>query len=63
MTFSKKEEVKAWEQEFVPCIHTLNIVQQDTTHAAFTGTGFLALLSRTDANISLQNQTIAQSVI
>ncbi|KAJ5101466.1 hypothetical protein NUU61_003688 [Penicillium alfredii] len=29
MTFSKREEVKAWEQEFVPCEHTLNLVQQD----------------------------------
>ena len=29
MTVSKKEEVKAWEQEFVPCEHTLCMVQQD----------------------------------
>lgn len=29
MTFSKKEEVKAWEQEFVPCEHTLCMVQQE----------------------------------
>lgn len=29
MTFSKKEEVKAWEQEFVPCEHTLCLVQQE----------------------------------
>ncbi|CAL5874896.1 uncharacterized protein PFLUO_LOCUS9198 [Penicillium psychrofluorescens] len=29
MTFSKREEVKAWEQEFVPCEHTLCLVQQD----------------------------------
>ncbi|KAJ5102871.1 hypothetical protein N7532_003400 [Penicillium argentinense] len=28
MTFSKREEVKAWEQEFVPCEHTLCLVQQ-----------------------------------
>ncbi|KAL4874199.1 hypothetical protein BDV12DRAFT_3710 [Aspergillus spectabilis] len=28
MTFSKKEEIKAWEQEFVPCEHTLGLVQQ-----------------------------------
>ncbi|KAK9554067.1 ubiquitin C-terminal hydrolase Ubp14 [Aspergillus fumigatus] len=28
MTFSKKEEIKAWEQEFVPCEHTLCLVQQ-----------------------------------
>ncbi|KAJ5913458.1 hypothetical protein N7504_002341 [Penicillium tannophilum] len=29
MTFSKREEVKAWEQEFVPCEHTLCLTQQD----------------------------------
>lgn len=27
MTFSKREEVKAWEQEFVPCDHTLCLNQ------------------------------------
>ncbi|CAI7639069.1 unnamed protein product [Penicillium glandicola] len=36
MTFSKKEEVKAWEQEFVPCEHTLCLVQQDNTQAMST---------------------------
>ncbi|KAJ5355776.1 Ubiquitinyl hydrolase [Penicillium concentricum] len=36
MTFSKKEEVKAWEQEFVPCEHTLCLVQQDNTQATST---------------------------
>lgn len=36
MTFSKKEEVKAWEQEFVPCEHTLCLVQQDNTQAVST---------------------------
>jgi ubiquitin carboxyl-terminal hydrolase 5/13 len=29
LTFSKREEVKAWEQEFVPCEHTLCLTQQD----------------------------------
>ncbi|KAJ6136036.1 hypothetical protein N7512_001196 [Penicillium capsulatum] len=29
MTYSKKEEVKAWEQEFIPCEHTLCLVQKD----------------------------------
>ncbi|OJJ49497.1 hypothetical protein ASPZODRAFT_127964 [Penicilliopsis zonata CBS 506.65] len=28
MTYSKKEEIKAWEQEFIPCQHTLNLSQQ-----------------------------------
>jgi ubiquitin carboxyl-terminal hydrolase 5/13 len=29
LSFSKREEVKAWEQEFIPCEHTLYLVQQD----------------------------------
>ncbi|KAJ5491777.1 Ubiquitinyl hydrolase [Penicillium expansum] len=36
MTFSTREEVKAWEQEFVPCEHTLCLVQQDNTQAVLT---------------------------
>ncbi|KAL5332159.1 hypothetical protein BJX70DRAFT_384968 [Aspergillus crustosus] len=28
ITFSKREEIKAWEQEFVSCKHTLGLVQQ-----------------------------------
>lgn len=32
MTFSKREEVKAWEQEFVPCEHTLCLNQGDSRH-------------------------------
>jgi ubiquitin carboxyl-terminal hydrolase 5/13 len=28
LSFSKKEEIKAWEQEFVPCEHTLCLVQK-----------------------------------
>lgn len=27
LTFSRQEEVKAWEQEFVPCEHTLYLKQ------------------------------------
>ncbi|CAG8947321.1 unnamed protein product [Penicillium salamii] len=34
MTHSKKEEVKAWEQEFVPCEHTLCLVQQENPKTA-----------------------------
>ncbi|OQD79523.1 hypothetical protein PENANT_c049G06754 [Penicillium antarcticum] len=34
MAFSKREEVKAWEQEFVPCEHTLCLVQQESEQAA-----------------------------
>ncbi|GES62714.1 ubiquitinyl hydrolase [Aspergillus terreus] len=29
MTYSKREEVKAWEQEFVPCEHTLCLEQHE----------------------------------
>ncbi|BDD63817.1 hypothetical protein MAP00_008675 [Monascus purpureus] len=29
LAFSQREEVKAWEQEFVPCEHTLCLVQQE----------------------------------
>ncbi|KAE8156462.1 hypothetical protein BDV40DRAFT_281131 [Aspergillus tamarii] len=32
MSFSKREEVKAWEQEFVPCEHTLCLNQHDSRH-------------------------------
>jgi ubiquitin carboxyl-terminal hydrolase 5/13 len=28
LTFSHREEVKAWEQEFVPCEHTLCVQQE-----------------------------------
>ncbi|KAL3457750.1 hypothetical protein BJX64DRAFT_280428 [Aspergillus heterothallicus] len=28
-TFSRREEVKAWEQEFVPCEHTIALVQEE----------------------------------
>ncbi|KAH8704692.1 putative ubiquitin C-terminal hydrolase [Talaromyces proteolyticus] len=37
MTFSTREEVKAWEQEFVPCEHTLCLVQQDRDSSLNTG--------------------------
>ena len=32
MTFAKREEVKAWEQEFTPCEHTLCLEQQGSGH-------------------------------
>ncbi|KAL3469471.1 hypothetical protein BJX99DRAFT_241252 [Aspergillus californicus] len=28
--FSKREEIKAWEQEFIPCEHTLTLAQQES---------------------------------
>lgn len=37
LTFSKREEVKAWEQEFVPCEHTLCLVQHDSKQIASQG--------------------------
>lgn len=44
MTFSRKEEVKAWEQEFVPCEHTLCMVQQENENK--DGKGSYYFLSR-----------------
>lgn len=38
MTFSKREEVKAWEQEFVPCEHTLCLAQENVAGAESNGT-------------------------
>ena len=38
MTFSKREEVKAWEQEFIPCEHTLCLAPQDPGNAESKGT-------------------------
>ena len=37
LTFSKREEVKAWEQEFVPCEHTLCLVQDSPQKIASQG--------------------------
>lgn len=37
MTFSKREEVKAWEQEFVPCEHTLCLAQHNSKKIASQG--------------------------
>lgn len=38
MTYSKREEVKAWEQEFVPCEHTLCLVQKEVENGETKGT-------------------------
>lgn len=38
MTFSKREEVKAWEQEFVSCEHTLCLTQEDVADSESKGT-------------------------
>lgn len=37
LSFSKREEVKAWEQEFIPCEHTLCLVQQDNGNVNGSG--------------------------
>jgi ubiquitin carboxyl-terminal hydrolase 5/13 len=37
LTFSKREEVKAWEQEFVPCKHTLGFIQLDQSSVSRHG--------------------------
>ena len=44
MTFSKREEVKAWEQEFVPCEHTLCLVQQEIEDADSKGNDSLEVI-------------------
>lgn len=38
MTFSKREEVKAWEQEFIPCEHTLCLAQEKVADSESKGT-------------------------
>jgi hypothetical protein len=47
MTFSKREEVKAWEQEFVPCEHTLSLNQIDSRHIESKGISQLPRLPST----------------
>lgn len=37
MTFSKREEVKAWEQEFIPCEHTLCLTQNQVENSEAKG--------------------------
>lgn len=43
MSFTKREEVKAWEQEFVPCEHTLCLVQADAGDLGSKGTVHIIL--------------------
>lgn len=43
MTFSKREEVKAWEQEFIPCEHTLCLAQKEIENAESRGECILQL--------------------
>lgn len=43
MTFSKREEVKAWEQEFIPCEHTLCLAQEEVENAESRGECILQL--------------------
>lgn len=45
LTFSKREEVKAWEQEFVPCEHTLCLTQQDCKEIGLLGNEMFSLQS------------------
>lgn len=37
LTFSRQEEVKAWEQEFTPCEHTRCLEQDQTSEVNSTG--------------------------
>lgn len=50
MTFSKREEVKAWEQEFVPCEHTLCLTQQDVENVESKGI-YLSCGTQTPATV------------
>lgn len=43
LTFSKREEIKAWEQEFVPCEHTLCLTQQDRKEIVPSGNEMFSL--------------------
>lgn len=36
-TFSRKEEVKAWEQEYKPCQHILSLVQDQSNQTTSKG--------------------------
>lgn len=38
MTFARQEEVKAWEQEFTPCEHTLYLEQEHSRQIESQGT-------------------------
>ncbi|CBF79349.1 hypothetical protein AN7422.2 [Aspergillus nidulans FGSC A4] len=38
-TFSKREEIKAWEQEFIPCEHTTGLIQQESKRIKSQGCG------------------------
>lgn len=49
LTFSKREEVKAWEQEFVPCEHTLCLNQQESRQIPSQG----ILLARERISVKL----------
>lgn len=37
LSFTEREEIKAWEQEFVPCEHTLLLQQQESRKIESTG--------------------------
>ena len=46
LTFSRQEEVKAWEQEFVSCEHIFGLEQQQSATVNSQGTSSLASLDR-----------------
>lgn len=47
LTFSRREEVKAWEQEYVPCEHTLCLSQAEATQLQSQGSSILRKLDST----------------
>lgn len=57
LTFSKREEIKAWEQEFVPCEHTLCLVQQESKQIESKGNLHLASFSLLLASLTLRHRS------
>ncbi|KAJ5668806.1 hypothetical protein N7462_009876 [Penicillium macrosclerotiorum] len=55
-TFSRREEIKAWEQEFIPCEHTLNLSQYDKQNSESTGISAL-IMSETEWRAHLCSRT------
>jgi ubiquitin carboxyl-terminal hydrolase 5/13 len=62
-TFSKKEEIKAWEQEFVPCEHTISLVQLDPKKVESQGISTIMGPHLFRFNSTMQISVIARCVI
>ena len=58
LAFSQREEVKAWEQEFVPCEHTLGLIQQDNTPVNSKGTSKFSICMKDEAYTYRRSQSM-----